>query len=810
MEELFFRSLRNIIEKLYQLQHEKDSLKEENMKLQGQLDSAEETIKDCYSRLITLTNEVNSFSEAVMERNNLLEQLDESHSQYVALKELHEKQIHHSHLCETELQRARENNLGLLEKITALEKTLLDKSSQLSELVDVIHDYENVLDQRQNVIQTRDNEITKIIQQNTSNTNPGDNAHNLLKGACIENGVPNPLPLNNTNLSQSTPLIRIHSPAILVQQKSLADEISEVDSQASNTSGGPKTKQTTELHEVEVQTEQGEKSPPEEVQNKCTDFNSLLQDVLKALHYITLETTRREIASDALPISEVGGLSVLKRSKLKSTGFRFTKSFTLQPSTVWLCQQINTQLETIISSLSRNRKSTQKYPASEDENYKRRTLVSQSASRWVSEPTLYFVKQPDDVKIGAVEFFSVAGLGNSRGDIPDSALSTTTDLKQAIPSLIAKKIPYWRTSETMSSEKLICALEMEMQEFKLAHRGTKSENSLQEFIMKREINQLQNMMLQLGLFMENLNHFVHLGQADERNSRTSNSRKTNDMQLASDEWKLIVSHLENLFTRILDHIDLIESHSTVCNIQPDQAGDQVCLSTRNALQLFDSILRSPRSVMTQTDEKIVQLLSRMSEGTSTCSVVQNNGDRPELVTPNNPYSIPVPLKSGTLLRMQVNSSWISYIRDVFQRRTFGEVILVVNKCRENVIKQVGDRERILKVLGRLSKTVLQLIFSLVANSCHDRNNCVTSLRCKLTMLALTGFTVGLLVSEYSGGRKSIFTLWPGSIQEVERTDFDKSHSVSLLFDPVGWLYSKFLASGIKTRQILAFTFAHTF
>ncbi|GAA55387.1 hypothetical protein CLF_107794, partial [Clonorchis sinensis] len=142
MGELFLRPLRNIIEKLYQLQHEKDSLKEENVKLQGQLESAEETIKDCYSRLITLTNEANSFSEAVMERNNLLEQLDDSHSKYVALKELHEKQIHHSHLCETELQRARENNLGLLEKITALEKTLLDKSSQLSELVDVIHDYE--------------------------------------------------------------------------------------------------------------------------------------------------------------------------------------------------------------------------------------------------------------------------------------------------------------------------------------------------------------------------------------------------------------------------------------------------------------------------------------------------------------------------------------------------------------------------------------------------------------------------------------------------------------------------------------------
>ncbi|KAG5443103.1 hypothetical protein CSKR_112588 [Clonorchis sinensis] len=613
----------NIIEKLYQLQHEKDSLKEENVKLQGQLESAEETIKDCYSRLITLTNEANSFSEAVMERNNLLEQLDDSHSKYVALKELHEKQIHHSHLCETELQRARENNLGLLEKITALEKTLLDKSSQLSELVDVIHDYENVLDQRQSVIQTRDNEITKlnqeamklrsqlrdweehweIIQQNTSNINPGDNAHNLLKGACMphqhtphfrENGVPNPLPLNSTNLSQSTPLIRIHSPAVLIQQKSLADEISEVNSQASDTSGGPETEQTTNLNEVGIQTEQGEKSTSEEVPDKCTDLNSLLQDVLKALHYITLEITRGESASIALSIPEFKGLSVLKRSKLEPND-----SCSFQPPTVWLCEQINAQLETIISSLSGNRKSTQKYPASEDENCK-------SASRWVSEPTLYFVKQPDDIKIGAVEFISASGLGNNRGDIPDSVLSTTSALKQAIPSLIAQncRIPYWRTNGKISSEELICALKMEMQEFELAHRRKKSENFLQEFIMNRELNQLQNMMLELGLFMENLNHFVQLGQTDEAKSRTCNSKKTNDIQLNYDEWKLIVSHLENLFTRILDHIDLIESQSTMCNIQPDQTtrlaqmyqvlDNQVCLSTRNALQLFDYILQNPR------------------------------------------------------------------------------------------------------------------------------------------------------------------------------------------------------------------------
>ncbi|GAA55386.1 hypothetical protein CLF_107793, partial [Clonorchis sinensis] len=621
-----------------------------------------------------------------------------------------------------------------------------------------------------------------------------------------ENGVPNPLPLNSTNLSQSTPLIRIHSPAVLIQQKSLADEISEVNSQASDTSGGLETEQTTNLNEVGIQTEQGEKSTSEEVPDKCTDLNSLLQDVLKALHYITLEITRGESASIALSIPEFKGLSVLKRSKLEPND-----SCSFQPPTVWLCEQINAQLETIISSLSGNRKSTQKYPASEDENCK-------SASRWVSEPTLYFVKQPDDIKIGAVEFISAAGLGNNRGDIPDSVLSTTSALKQAIPSLIAQncRIPYWRTNGKISSEELICALKMEMQEFELAHRRKKSENFLQEFIMNRELNQLQNMMLELGLFMENLNHFVQLGQTDEAKSRTCNSKKTNDIQLNYDEWKLIVSHFENLFTRILDHIDLIESQSTMCNIQPDQTtrlaqmyqvlvsswlisfgasmvhfqDNQVCLSTRNALQLFDSILQNPRSVMTQTDETIVQLLSKMSKGTSTCPIVQNNGERPDLLRPNSPYSIPVPLKSGPLLSIQVNSSWISYIRDFFQKITFGEAFLKVKKCRENIIKRVGDRKR-------LFKTLLQLSCSLGANSCHDRNNYVTSIRCKLTMLALTLFTVGLLAFGYSDGRKSVFTLWPSSNQEVERTDFEKSHSVSLLFDPVGWLYSNFLASGVK-------------
>ncbi|KAF8567081.1 hypothetical protein P879_07854 [Paragonimus westermani] len=132
----------SFIEKLYQLQHEKESLKKENAKLQVQLDSADETIKDCFNRVVVLSQEVQSFSEAASERNQLMEQLEDVQAKYAALSALHEEQVQHSCLSDNELKRAKETHVGLLEKISSLERQLVEKNAQVFELVDVLNEYE--------------------------------------------------------------------------------------------------------------------------------------------------------------------------------------------------------------------------------------------------------------------------------------------------------------------------------------------------------------------------------------------------------------------------------------------------------------------------------------------------------------------------------------------------------------------------------------------------------------------------------------------------------------------------------------------
>ncbi|CAH8641246.1 unnamed protein product [Heterobilharzia americana] len=63
----------SVLEKCYQLKHDNESLKEENVKLQYQLESAEETIKKSSTQLIILGQKLSSLSDAAEERDKLLE-----------------------------------------------------------------------------------------------------------------------------------------------------------------------------------------------------------------------------------------------------------------------------------------------------------------------------------------------------------------------------------------------------------------------------------------------------------------------------------------------------------------------------------------------------------------------------------------------------------------------------------------------------------------------------------------------------------------------------------------------------------------
>ncbi|KAF6768634.1 hypothetical protein AHF37_10071 [Paragonimus kellicotti] len=300
---------RSIIEKLYQLQHEKESLKKENAKLQVQLDSADETIKDCFNRVLVLSQEVQSFSEAASERNQLMEQLEEVQTKYAALSALHEEQVQHSSLSDNELKRAKETHIGLLDKISSLERNLVEKNAQVFELVDVLHEYENVVNQRQAVIKTQTDEIemlnkqctemqSKLVDfeeqwrfqcQNMSNSNVGENMHNAQSETNIavrqtkkqvDYHPASFTPNNSCNLSQSTPLLHACAARAFTERKSLADELYEAVSQiecpaVKSTSSGSMVR-----HSVRTQTE-----PNREVITSDKQ-NSQMESVLTHLKYM--------------------------------------------------------------------------------------------------------------------------------------------------------------------------------------------------------------------------------------------------------------------------------------------------------------------------------------------------------------------------------------------------------------------------------------------------------------------------------------------------------------------------------------------
>ncbi|CAL8073551.1 unnamed protein product [Calicophoron daubneyi] len=156
------RNSKNIIEKLYQLQYEKESLKKDNTKLQCQLDSAEETIKECSARLNLLTQEVSSFAEAAAERNGLLEALDECRTQLSALKLLYEEQLGQNNSLSSELEEAKQKHSKLVEKMEDMERNYKEKDQQLIELVEVIREYEEIIDQRQMVVREKTDEVEKL------------------------------------------------------------------------------------------------------------------------------------------------------------------------------------------------------------------------------------------------------------------------------------------------------------------------------------------------------------------------------------------------------------------------------------------------------------------------------------------------------------------------------------------------------------------------------------------------------------------------------------------------------------------------
>ncbi|KAA0191678.1 hypothetical protein FBUS_01740 [Fasciolopsis buskii] len=74
----------------------------------------------------------------------------------------HSEQILRNTHLENSLRQAQESQNSLVEKIQSLESCLSEKNQQLADLVEVIHEYEKVIDERQTVIMTKSEEVNRV------------------------------------------------------------------------------------------------------------------------------------------------------------------------------------------------------------------------------------------------------------------------------------------------------------------------------------------------------------------------------------------------------------------------------------------------------------------------------------------------------------------------------------------------------------------------------------------------------------------------------------------------------------------------
>ncbi|KAF5401579.1 hypothetical protein PHET_04959 [Paragonimus heterotremus] len=560
---------RSIIEKLYQLQHEKESLKKENAKLQAQLDSADETIKDCFNRVVVLSQEVQSFSEAASERNQLMEQLEEVQAKYAALSALHEEQVQHSSLSDNELKRAKETHIGLLDKISSLERHLVEKNAQVFELVDVLHEYES-----------------QFQRQNMSNSNVGENMHNAQSETNIavhqikkqaDYHQPSFSQNNSCNLSQSAPLLHAYATTAFTERKSLADELLEAVSQTEYTAGRSTSSGSMVHHSVRTQTE-----PNREVVASDNKQNSQMESVLTHLRYMELvvqSTVGNDIPRHSPRFPTKSHISKNKRSYsidyFPPSSVEYKVDASVYEQVIQRCNRITERLRNWQYTKTRSQSLTselaQKYKTQFVRNIPTVVKFTQSEPMLHREDRDYqtFNKFLTRTRRRAIPKITISiGTNTSKQEVQTKSpqtkyplirnpLNSPSELCTLIGSLPKAQIGSGDNQLAGSLRNITEALAYDIHRLNVLHGPRSKTSIINDIVMTQEMDELQRLTKDLAVALDKLHQMMCTGWRQETLSKQRNTL-------------LLVTHLSDLFERISTLVQLLTSNRNLRTQQEHQ------------------------------------------------------------------------------------------------------------------------------------------------------------------------------------------------------------------------------------------------
>ncbi|CAH8667976.1 unnamed protein product [Schistosoma margrebowiei] len=244
------------LERCDQLKHEKELLIEEIAKLYCHLQSAEDAIAEHSTKEDLLSQKLNSLSEIAAERDELLDRLDKEMTYKYTLESLLEEQKRRNVELESKAVVLEDKEAMLSSKLFKLEKQLAERDEHIKELFHIIHDYENVLNRNQEQVTKTSHELfvaKSELSELRAIVNDIEENINLMQICSskvneVEENIQSISSYEGSNLPRNVPdidhnrskisvirshnvesLIQIQPPTAKINQKSLADELFEME-----------------------------------------------------------------------------------------------------------------------------------------------------------------------------------------------------------------------------------------------------------------------------------------------------------------------------------------------------------------------------------------------------------------------------------------------------------------------------------------------------------------------------------------------------------------------------------------------------
>ncbi|CAH8656422.1 unnamed protein product [Schistosoma guineensis] len=244
------------LERCDRLKHEKELLIEEIAKLYCHLQSAEDAIAEHSTKEDLLSQKLNSLSEIAAERDELLDRLDKEMTYKYTLERSLEEQKCLNVELESKAVVFEDKEAILSNKLFKLEKQLAERDEHIKELFHIIHDYENVLNRNQEQVTKKSHELfvaKSELSELRAKINDIEENINLMQICSskfneVEENIQSISSYEGSNLPRNVPdidhsqskisviqshneesLIQVQPPTAKINQKSLADELFEME-----------------------------------------------------------------------------------------------------------------------------------------------------------------------------------------------------------------------------------------------------------------------------------------------------------------------------------------------------------------------------------------------------------------------------------------------------------------------------------------------------------------------------------------------------------------------------------------------------